>query len=74
MSTEFKTNIDGIKITRFSGGKKGLMYLVKKKLTEIPDYSIWDVHDKLSRDSIVLTRDEAREIALQLLKATEEKV
>ena len=56
MSTVFKTKIDRIKITRF-GSKRGLMYIVKKRLTEIPDYSIWDVHDKLSRDSIVLTRE-----------------
>ena len=72
MSTVFKTKIDGIKITRV-GSKRGLMYIVKKKLTEIPDYSIWDVHDKLSRDSIVLTREEAKEIALQLLEVIEEK-
>jgi len=72
MSTVFKTKIDGIKITRF-GSKRGLMYIVKKKLTEIPDYSIWDVHDKLSRDSIVLTREEAKEIALLLLEVIEEK-
>ena len=72
MSTVFKTKIDGFKITRF-GSKRGLMYIVKKKLTEIPDYSIWDVHDKLSRDSIVLTREEAKEIALQLLEVIEEK-
>ena len=72
MSTVFKTKIDRIKITRF-GSKRGLMYIVKKKLTEIPDYSIWDVHDKLSRDSIVLTKEEAKAIALQLLEVIEEK-
>ena len=72
MSTVFKTKIDRIKITRF-GSKRGLMYIVKKKLTEIPDYSIWDVHDKLSRDSIVLTKEEAKAIALQLLEVIEEE-
>tara|TARA_R100001082_G_scaffold99090_1_gene67643 strand:+ start:2449 stop:2649 length:201 start_codon:yes stop_codon:yes gene_type:complete len=66
MSTEFKTNIDGIKITRFSGGEEGLMYIVSRRLTE----------ERIYRKSIsmVLTRDEAREIALQLLKVTEEEV
>ena len=72
MSTEFKTNIDRIKITRFKG-KRELMYIVSKELREIPNYSLWEVHDKLSRDSIVLTTEEARKIALQLLEVTEEK-
>ena len=66
MSTEFKTNIDGIKITRFSGGEKGLMYLVSRRLTE----------EQIYRKSIsmVLTRDEAKEIALRLLEVIEEKI
>tara|TARA_R100000781_G_scaffold20914_1_gene15806 strand:- start:9622 stop:9822 length:201 start_codon:yes stop_codon:yes gene_type:complete len=66
MSTEFKTNIDGIKITRFFGGEKGLMYLVSRRLTE----------EQIYRKSIsmVLTRDEAKEIALRLLEVIEEKI
>jgi len=76
MSTEFKTKIDGVNITRYSGGDKGPMFLISKKLKSNREllYSNWDVYHKLSTDSIALTKEETKKIALQLLEIIKEKV
>ena len=73
MSTEFKTEIRGIRILRFAG-KKGLMFLIDRKLDGLPTYTGMDVYQRLNYDTICLTKDEVKKLSTKLLEIIKEEV